>query len=105
MERAGQRIELIDTAGVRRRSRTSDALETVSVIKALQAMERAHVIVLMLDAREGLTDQDLTLLGHILVQGKGLVLALNKWDGMEDEQREFVLSEMERRCMARASTS
>jgi len=97
MERAGQRIELIDTAGVRRRSRTSDALEKFSVIKALQAMERAHVIVLMLDAREGLTDQDLTLLGHILEQGKGLVLALNKWDGMEDEQREFVLSEMERR--------
>lgn len=97
MERDGQRFELIDTAGVRRRSRLSSALEKFSVIKALQAIERAHVVVLMLDAREGLTDQDLTLLGHVLEQGRGLVLALNKWDGMEEEQREFVLQEMERR--------
>lgn len=97
MERDGQRFELIDTAGVRRRSRLSDAVEKFSVIKALQAIERAHVVVLLLDAREGLTDQDLTLLGHVLEQGRGLVLALNKWDGMEEEQREFVLQEMERR--------
>jgi GTP-binding protein len=97
MERDGQRYELIDTAGVRRRSRVSSALEKFSVIKALQAMERAHVVALMLDAREGLTDQDLTLLGHILEQHKGLVLVLNKWDGMDEAQRESVLSEMERR--------
>ena len=99
MERNGQRFELIDTAGVRRRSKVSDALEKFSVIKALQAMERAHVVVMMLDAREGLTDQDMTLLGHVLQQGKALVLALNKWDGMDDEHREHVLSELERRLV------
>ena len=97
MERDGTHYELIDTAGVRRRSRVSDALEKFSVIKALQAIDRAHVVVLMLDAQEGLTDQDTTLLGHILQQGKALVLALNKWDGLEREHREQVLSEMDRR--------
>ncbi|MBT8061230.1 MAG: ribosome biogenesis GTPase Der [Xanthomonadales bacterium] len=99
MERNGQRFELIDTAGVRRRSRVSDALEKFSVIKALQAMERAHVVLMMLDAREGLTDQDMTLLGHVLRQGKALVLALNKWDGMEEEDRQHVLDELDRRLV------
>jgi GTP-binding protein len=97
MERDGTRFELIDTAGVRRRSIVSDALEKFSVIKALQAIERAHVVVLMLDAAEGLTDQDTTLLGHVLQQGKALVLALNKWDGLDESHREKVLSEMERK--------
>ena len=97
MERGGVKYELIDTAGVRRRSKVSSALEKFSVIKALQAMERAHVIILMLDAQEGLTDQDTTLLGHILQQGKALVLALNKWDGLEQHHRERVLTEMERK--------
>jgi len=97
MERDGVRYELIDTAGVRRRSRVDDAVEKFSVIKALQAIERAHVVVLMLDAREGLTDQDTTLLGHVLQQGRALVLALNKWDGMPAEDREQVLSELDRR--------
>lgn len=97
MEREGVKYELIDTAGVRRRSRMSSALEKFSVIKALQAMERAHVVVLMLDAQEGITDQDTTLLGHILQQGKALVLALNKWDGLDAHHRERVLTEMERK--------
>ena len=97
MERDGTHYELIDTAGVRRRSRVSDALEKFSVIKALQAIERSHVVILMLDAQEGLTDQDTTLLGHILQQGKALVLTLNKWDGLERDHREQVLSEMDRR--------
>jgi GTP-binding protein len=97
MERDGTHYELIDTAGVRRRSRISDSVEKFSVIKALQAIERAHVVVLMLDAREGLTDQDTTLLGHILQQGRALVLALNKWDGMDGEAREHVFSEMDRK--------
>jgi GTP-binding protein len=97
MERDGTQYELIDTAGVRRRSRVSNALEKFSVIKALQAIERSHVIVLLLDAREGITDQDTTLLGHILQQGKALVLALNKWDGLDDDHRESVLSEMQRK--------
>jgi GTP-binding protein len=97
MERDGTRFELIDTAGVRRRSKVSDAVEKFSVIKALQAMEGAHVVVLMLDAREGLTDQDTTLLGHVLEQGRALVLALNKWDGMSDEARGQVLSGLDRK--------
>ena len=97
MERGGIKYELIDTAGVRRRSRITDMVEKFSVIKALQAINRAHVVVLMLDATEGLTDQDTTLLGHILQQGRALVIALNKWDGMEEYDRSQVLSGMDRR--------
>ncbi len=97
MERAGTRYELIDTAGVRRRSRVTDAIEKFSVIKALQAIDRAHVVVLMLDATEGITDQDTTLLGHIMRRGRALVIALNKWDSVDADQRKQVLSEMDRR--------
>lgn len=93
----GVKYELIDTAGVRRRSRVTEAVEKFSVIKALQAIERAHVVVLMLDAGEGITDQDTTLLGHILEQGRALVIALNKWDGMDEDERKRVLSDMDRR--------
>jgi len=97
MERGGVKYELIDTAGVRRRSRVTDVIEKFSVIKALQAIDRAHVVVLMMDASEGITDQDATLLGHILQQGRALVIAMNKWDGMGDYDRKQVLSEMDRR--------
>jgi GTP-binding protein len=97
MERDGQEYELIDTAGVRRRSKISEAVEKFSTIKALQAIERAHVVVLMLDAREGLTDQDTTLLGHVLEQGRALVIALNKWDGLDPDHRKQVKKELDRR--------
>ena len=97
MERDGQEYELIDTAGVRRRSKISEAVEKFSTIKALQAIERAHVVVLMLDAREGLTDQDTTLLGHVLEQGRALVIALNKWDGLDPDHRKQVKRELDRR--------
>ncbi len=97
MEHNGFKYELIDTAGVRRRSRVTEVVEKFSVIKAMQAIDRAHVVVLMLDATEGITDQDTTLLGHILRQGRALVIALNKWDGMEEYDRKQVLSEMDRR--------
>lgn len=96
-ERDGQKYELIDTAGVRRRSRISEAVEKFSTIKALQAIEMAHVVVLMIDAREGLTDQDTTLLGHILQQGRALVIGLNKWDGLDAGHREQVKNELDRR--------
>ena len=96
-EHGGIKYELIDTAGVRRRARITDMVEKFSVIKALQAIERAHVVVLMLDATEGITDQDATLLGHVLQQGRALVIVLNKWDGMEEYDRKQVLSEMDRR--------
>jgi len=97
LERDGQKYLLIDTAGVRRRSRIADAVERFSTIKALQAIDSAHVVVLMLDAREGLTDQDTTLLGHALNQGRALVIALNKWDGLDDDHRKAVRSELERK--------
>ncbi len=97
LERDGERYELIDTAGVRRRARVSEAVEKFSVIKALQALERAHIVVLMLDAGEGLTDQDTTILGHVLEQGRALVIALNKWDGLEEDHRAQVLKNIDRK--------
>lgn len=92
-----QRFELIDTAGMRRRSRVKDAVEKFSVIKALQAIDRAHVVLLMIDSEEGVTDQDSTLLGHILQRGRALVIAINKWDRINEAQRDWVLSELDRR--------
>jgi len=97
MEHGGIKYELIDTAGVRRRAKVTDMVEKFSVIKALQAIDRAHVVVLMLDATEGLTDQDTTLLGHILQQGRALVICMNKWDGMEEYDRTQVLAGLDRR--------
>jgi len=97
LERDGQKYLLVDTAGVRRRSKIADAVERFSTIKALQAIDRAHVVVLMLDAREGLTDQDTTLLGHALTQGRALVIALNKWDGLDADHRKAVRADLERK--------
>ena len=97
LERDGQLYELIDTAGVRRRSKISGVVEKFSTIKALQAIDRAHVVILMLDASEGLTDQDTTLLGHVLTQGRALVIALNKWDGLDADHRKRVKSELDRK--------
>ena len=97
LERDGQKYLLVDTAGVRRRSKIADAVERFSTIKALQAIDRAHVVVLMLDASEGLTDQDTTLLGHALTQGRALVIALNKWDGLDVDHRKAVRAELERK--------
>jgi GTP-binding protein len=99
LERDGQEYELIDTAGVRRRSRVTEAVEKFSTIKALQAIDRSHVVVLMLDATEGLTDQDSTLLGLVLEQGRALVIALNKWDGLDEDHRKQVKATLERRLM------
>ncbi len=86
-ERDGVCYELIDTAGVRRRSRVADVIEIFSVIKALQALERVQVAILVMDAAEGISDQDATLAGHVLKSGRALVLAVNKWDGLSAEQR------------------
>jgi len=88
---------LIDTAGVRRRSKVSEAIEKFSVIKTLQAIEDANVAILMLDASEGITDQDASLIGFVLDVGRALVIAVNKWDGLEAEQRDKVKSELERK--------
>ena len=96
-ERHGKPYTLIDTAGVRRRGKVQQTIEKFSVIKALEAIEKAHVVILVIDARDGLTDQDLTLLGYVLNGGRALVLAINKWDGLDREQRDQNRSTLQRR--------
>ena len=96
-ERHGKPYTLIDTAGVRRRGKVRQAIEKFSVIKALEAIEKSQVVILVIDAREGLTDQDLTLLGYVLNSGRALVIAINKWDGLDSEQREQNRRTLERR--------
>lgn len=96
-ERRGQRYTFIDTAGVRRRRKVHDKLEKFSVIKALQAIEQAHVVVLVIDAHQGISDQDLHLLGFVLDEGRSLVIAVNKWDGLDSSERERVKYELGRR--------
>jgi GTP-binding protein len=96
-ERHGKHYTLIDTAGVRRRGKVSDTVEKFSVIKTLEAIDRANVVVLVVDARDGITDQDLTLLGYVLDAGRSLVIAVNKWDGLKTEQREYNKRELQRR--------
>lgn len=88
---------LIDTAGIRRRGKVHEAVEKFSVIKALQAVDAAQVVVLVVDARDGITDQDLHLLGYVLEAGRALVVAVNKWDGLEPDHRQWVKTELERR--------
>ena len=96
-ERHGKSYILIDTAGVRRRGKVQQAVEKFSVIKALDAIEKSNVVILVADAREGLTDQDLTLLGYVLDSGRALVIALNKWDGLDSGQREHNRTTLDRR--------
>jgi GTP-binding protein len=96
-ERDGQQFTLIDTAGIRRRARVNDMIEKFSVIKALQAMEAAHVVIAVLDGSEGITDQDLHLIGMAVESGRGLVLAINKWDGLSSDQREDVKRQIDLR--------
>lgn len=95
--RDGQDYVLIDTAGVRRRSKVDDRLEKFSVIKALQAVEQSNVVVMVIDAQQGVTDQDAHLLGFVIDSGRALVIAVNKWDGLSDDQRERVKTELDRK--------
>ncbi|SFK92026.1 GTP-binding protein [Lysobacter sp. cf310] len=88
MERDGRLYRLIDTAGLRRKSRVEEAVEKFSIIKTLQAIEQCQVAVVMLDAGEGVTDQDASVLGYALDAGRALVVAVNKWDGQTDYQRQ-----------------
>ncbi len=89
-EKEGHRYTLIDTAGVRRRSRVNEVVEKFSVIKTLQAIEAAHVVIMVLDAHEGISEQDAHLVGHVMDAGRGLVLAINKWDGMDPSDKDNV---------------
>ncbi len=96
-ERDGKRYELIDTAGMRRKSKVHDTVEKFSIVKALQAMERAEVVIAMLDAREGVTEQDVSLIGLAVERGRALVVAINKWDGLSHDDRRHVRDELDRR--------
>ncbi len=95
--RDGRDYTLIDTAGVRRRARVRESIEKFSVVKALQAMEEAAVVIPVLDAREGVTDQDVSLMGLALERGRAMVVAINKWDGLAPEQRRTVQEELDRK--------
>ncbi|MCH2058617.1 MAG: ribosome biogenesis GTPase Der [Thalassotalea sp.] len=97
MERNGREYTLIDTAGIRRRKNVNDVVEKYSVIKTLRAIEDANVCMLIIDAREGITDQDLSLLGFILEAGRSLVLVVNKWDGIDQEIKDNIHKELDRR--------
>ena len=97
MERDGQQYTLIDTAGVRKRGKVHLAVEKFSVIKTLQAIQDANVVLLTIDARENISDQDLSLLGFILNSGRSLVIVVNKWDGLNQEVKDRVKSELDRR--------
>jgi len=95
IERDGRKYRLVDTAGIRRKSKVEEAVETFSIIKTLQAIEQCQVAVIMLDGTEGVTDQDATVLGAVLDAGRALVVAVNKWDGLTDydrQQNEALLS-------------
>jgi len=96
-ERNGQKFELIDTAGLRRRGKVFEAIEKFSVVKTLKAIESANVVLLLIDATQGVTDQDAHIAGYILENGRAVVLAINKWDAVDDYQRELVKRSIETR--------
>ena len=88
--REGQQYTLIDTAGIRRKRSTHEKIEKFSIIKAIDALEKSHVVILVLDAHEGVTEQDATLLGMIADKGRALLIVINKWDGLDDYQKSEV---------------
>ncbi|MEM6406098.1 MAG: ribosome biogenesis GTPase Der [Pseudomonadota bacterium] len=92
-----QAYVLLDTAGVRRRARVHEQVEKYSVLKTLQAMQQANVVLLVLDAHQGVSEQDMHLAGHILDAGRALVVVINKWDGLTTAQREQIREELDRR--------
>ncbi|MDB5956242.1 ribosome biogenesis GTPase Der [Ramlibacter sp.] len=94
-ERSGQKFELVDTAGLRRRGKVFEAIEKFSVVKTLQAIESANVVLLLLDASQGVTDQDAHIAGYILESGRAVVLAVNKWDAIDEYNRELVRRQIE----------
>ena len=96
-ERAGQKFELIDTAGLRRKGKVFEAIEKFSVVKTLQAISDANVVVLLLDATQGVTDQDAHIAGYILDAGRAVVIAINKWDAIDSYQREMLERSIESR--------
>jgi len=96
-ERNDRKYVLIDTAGIRRKSRVHEAIEKFSIIKALQAIEQAQVVIAVLDAQDGITEQDVSLLGLVLERGRALVVVTNKWDGLSAYERKRIRDELDRR--------
>jgi GTPase len=96
-ERNDRKYVLIDTAGIRRKARVHEAIEKFSIVKALQAIEQAEVVIAVLDAQEGVTEQDVSLLGLVMERGRALVVVTNKWDGLSAEQRKKVRDDLDRR--------
>lgn len=97
LERNGQKFELIDTAGLRRKGKVFEAIEKFSVVKTLQAIADAHVVVLMIDATQGVSDQDAHIAGYVLDSGRAVVIALNKWDAIDSYQRQMLERSIETR--------
>jgi GTP-binding protein len=97
LERDGKQYTLVDTAGVRRRARVEEAVEKFSVIKTLQSIAAANIVVILLDAREGVSEQDATVIGHVLDEKRALVIAVNKWDGLSTYEREQCKSSLSRK--------
>jgi GTP-binding protein len=96
-ERNGQRFELIDTAGLRRKGKVFEAIEKFSVVKTLQAIADANVVLLLIDATQGVTDQDAHIAGFVLESGRAVVVAINKWDAVDSYQREMLQRSIETR--------
>jgi len=97
LERNGKPYVLIDTAGVRKRGKVLEAIEKFSVIKTIQAIEEANVAILVVDAQEGITEQDAHVAAYILESGRALVVAINKWDGLDEDRREWIKREIDRK--------
>lgn len=99
LEREGKKYTIIDTAGVRKRGRVFESIEKFSVVKTMQAIEDANVAVLVVDAQEGITEQDAHVAAYILDAGRALVVAINKWDGLKDDERDWIKKEIDRKLM------
>jgi len=99
LEKNGKHYTLIDTAGVRKRGRVFEAIEKFSVIKTIQAIEEANVVILVVDAQEGITEQDAHVAAYILDAGRALVVAINKWDGLKEDERDWIKREIDRKLM------
>ena len=89
-DRDGKKYTFIDTAGIRRKRAVNEVIEKFSIIKSMQAIERSNVVIIMIDARTEIADQDLHLIGYALEAGRALILVINKWDGMDDYQKELI---------------
>ncbi|MDB2543492.1 ribosome biogenesis GTPase Der [Woeseiaceae bacterium] len=97
LERDKKKYLFVDTAGVRRKGKVKEVIEKFSIIKSLQAIEQSNVVFAMMDAKEGITEQDISLMGLIVQRGRALVVIINKWDGLTNEQKKFLRGQLERR--------